>query len=437
MRESLWKNLDKVNGIESPLEKESLWMEVFWNEYKPDYSFEEFFSWIKERYYDKGRWVLHYEMEEHDDNKMFVELFSMIKENNFKLDIQFLETLRDDQKKYISQICLYFTNYNDLCDKFEMGKSLLIWMFWRKTENYWNHYFQQDKLYEISKNFEGFNLKYFRQAYDCLSRAWDKDIYHILKEYNLIKNIDKDLESMLMKDTLDLWKWYSLWTFHIRSEDWYGYEEKYWLYELDKEWKETKIQNVWEKNAGGYKYVLDRNHESVYKDVSWISYRVYLDAPTWIALFYENNPIACMCFYIKNWNELFINQIQRVPYYEYDRYGRCIWKHYSKEVNDVDWKNILYNIVSELAKKYNVARIIIQGWDNNKWTKEMYEDYETYYFRDKFSSKEWIPPKNKGRLHLDPKIAHEIYDVFAEWLWFQKDNDWNWKINDWNWKMAA
>lgn len=57
----------------------------------------------------------------------------------------------------------------------------------------------------------------------------------------------------------------------------------------------------------------------------------------------------------------------------------------------------------------------------------MYEDYETYYFRDKFSSKEWILKKNKGKVHLDPEIARKIYDIFAEWLWFQKDKDWNWK----------
>lgn len=429
MRESLWKDLDKVKWIEFPLDREWVWMEAFWNEYKSDFSFEKFFTDIKSSYYDEGRWALHYKMREQDDREMFAELFPMIKKNNFKLDIQFLETLRDDQKKYISQIFLCFIDYNDLGDKFEkMGKSLLIWMCRWELENYRDHYFEQKKLYQISKNFEGFNLKYFRQAYDCLREAWDKNIYHIVKEYNLIKNLDKDLESILMRDTLDLWKWYSLWTFHTRSElSWYGYEEKYWSYELDKEWKEIKLWSVWEKNVEGYKFILDRNYESAYKDASWISYNEYLDAPTWVALFYKNNPIACMCFYIKNWNELFINQIQKVPYYEYDRYGRCIWKHYSKEVNDVDWKNILYNIVSELAKKYNVARIIIQGWDNNKWTKEMYEDYETYYFRDKFSFKEWIPKKNKGKVHLDPEIARKIYDVFAEWLWFQKDKDWNWK----------
>lgn len=375
-------------------------------------------------------------MEEQDDNKIFAELFPMIKENNFKLDIQFLEKLRDDQKKYISQIFLFFIN-NRLDDKFKMGKSLLIWMCWWESENYGNHYFERYKLYQISKNFEGFNLKYFRQANNCLSGAWDKNIYHIVKEYNLIKNIDKDLKSLLVENTLDLWKWYSLWTFHTRSElVWYGYEEKYWLYELDKEWKEIKLQNVWDKYVEWYKFILDRDHELAYKDASWISNNVYLDAPTWVALFYENKPIACMCFYIKNWNELFINQIQKVPYYEYDRFGRCIWKHYSKGVNNINWKDVLFNTVTDLAKKYNVARIIIQWWDNNRWTKEKYEDYETDYFKNKFSFQEWIPPKNKGRLHLDPKIAHEIYDVFAEWLWFQKDNDWNWKINDWNWKMA-
>lgn len=430
MRENFWSNLfknnlDEIKWIESPLDKEWVWMEAFWNEYKPDFSCEKFFSLVKEKYYDGGKWVV-LRMSVADDTKMFAELFSMIKENNFKLDIQFLESLRDDQKKYISQIFLYLIN-NHLDGKFEkMWKSLLIWMCWWGSEDYRNHYFDREKLYRISKDFEGFNLRYFRQAYDCLSRAWDNDIYHIVKEYNLIKNVDKDLESILLRNTLDLWKWYSLWTFHTRSElSWQWYEEKYWFLELDKEWKEIKFNNVWEKNVEGYKFVLDRNHESVYKDASWILYNEYLDAPTWVALFYRNNPIACMCFYIKNWNELFINQIQKVPYYEYDRCGRCIWKHYSKEVNNVDWKNILYGIIGDLAKKYNVVRIIIQWWENNRRTKEIYEDYETDYFKNKSFFMGEIPEKNKGRVHLDPEIARKIYDVCAEWLWFQKYEDWN------------
>ena len=421
------KSDNKIETKESISDKEQTWRLIFWHEYKPDFSYEKVFSRLKYRFYDNSNWFLR---EFDDDKERFLELFNLLKNNWFRIDIYFLESLTDKQKNYLSILLLDLLSEH-LDAKLKMGKSLLIWMCRWELKSYTKNSFDRDKLNKITKNLYDFNLKYFRQAYDCLIRAWDRDIYHILNEYNLIKNIDNDIDSSEI-NKLDLWENFSLWTFHTRSEtSWFWREQTWWNKELDKNGNETQFMDTWDKmvydkNANSYYYILDRDHPSSYKDASWVSYHEYLDSPTWIALFHKNRPIACISFYIKNWNEFFINQIQKVSYYEYDRYGRCIWKHYSPITNDIDWQNTLYRVVKNLANKYHISRIIIQWWKNNERTKKAYEDYETDYFKNKiFWLDEPILPKNKGKIHLDPQIAKKIYDVFAEWLWFHQNDDWN------------
>lgn len=425
-------NIDKNESVESLSDREKAWESAFWDEYKPDFSYKNFFLNIKSRYYDYGNWFsLRPGYDFDDDKKVFGEIFRLLENNWFKINIQFLESLNDKQRKHLSFLFLDFLDKRGrLKAKLNMGKSLLIY-FCRYGHRYDNH-FENFQLENVSENFSGFNLKYFRQAYDCIRRIWDNDIHHIISEYNLIKNIDNDI-TLPEISKLKLWKDFSLQVFHARSDTiWFWYEETRWNKEFDKNGNETKFKDIWDKLVFDEKWhyrILDRNRPSTYRIASWIAYQEYLDSPTWIALFYKNRPVACISFYIKNWNEFFINQIQKVPYYEYDRHGRCTWKHYSSITNDIDWQNTLYNVVKNLANKYNISRIIIQWWENNKRTKEIYEDYETDYFKNKiFWLDESIPPKNKGKIHLDPQIAKKIYDVFAEWLWFRKKDDWNREI---------
>lgn len=420
------KSDNKIEAKESISDKEQTWIRVFWCEYKPNFSYEKVFSDLKSEFYDNGNWILR---KFDDDKERFQELFQMLKNNQFRMDIKFLESLSDTQKNYLS---LLFLDYiiDDLGAELENGKSLLVWMCRWELKNYIDNYFDRRKLEKITKNFKDFNLTYFRQAEDCLHRAWDKNIHHIIKEYILIKNINNDIDSPEI-NKLNLWENFSLWALHTKSVMSFWREQTWWKKELDKNGNETQFEDEWEKSVydehlHSYYYILDRNHPSSYKDASWVLYTQYLDSPTWIGLFYKNRPIACISFYIKNWNELFINQIQKIPYYEYDRYGRCTWKHYSSITNDIDWENILYNVAKNLAKKYNISRIVIQWWDNNERTKKIYEDYQTNYFKNKVSLlNQPIPSKNKGRIHLHPQIAKKIYDVFAEWLWFHQNNDWN------------
>lgn len=418
-------SFDKIEWKEWLWSWKQLWSETFWAAYNPKFCFKDFFVKIKEDFYD----VL-----SENDKKLFLEVFTLIENNGFKLDIELLESLNIDQKKLLSGI-LYDKFKDRLNGAFsDIWKSLLIWIYRWKECCGWKYCGDLGILSEIAENFNGFDAKYFRQACNCLRSIWDKNIFHVLQEYNLIKNLDKDVQAPEIKETLDLWEDFSLWVFHANSDLWYWREVKYWMYELDSEWNEIKLYGRWNKemvdedgNKVQYASVLDRDNELAYHDASWELYNEYLDSPTWIALFYKWKPVACIWFYIKNWEELFINQIQKVVHYEYDRYWRCTWKNYPRIMDKIDRKTVLYNITTNLAKKYNVARIIIQWWENNRWIKEVWEDYETDYCRNHTSiyiDKSKTKP-NKEKFHLDPEITHKIYDVFAEELWFKKDEEWN------------
>ena len=416
-------------------EKEKLWAEAFWSEYKPDYNFEHFFKNLESKFFVSDK-----ENGSEKDKQKFDEIHSLIKGHGYKLNISFLETLSSDQKRYISQLfldeCLYF-----LDSKYKMGKSLLLWACFLWLDE--SPYSIDNLFYKIAQNFDGFNLKYFRQACATVNMTNENNLYNVIKYYNFIKKIDDDIKSTEIQSALNLWKDFSLWVFHHSNTyilDWY--EEKYWWYDLNSKWEKFDLSSEWwiemyDENDMQVPYAraLDRNDASVFKDASWIRYEVSLDSPTWIALFYHNKPIACISFYIKNWNEIFINQIQKIAYYEYDRYWRCTWKHNSNILDKIDWQDKLYDIVIKLAKKYTISRITIQWWKNNIWTKINYKDPGTSYFRfkncssicfgdcDEIMEDKWI--RYERKIHLSPEIAHKIYDVFAEEHWFKEGQDWN------------
>jgi len=416
--------IEYKEGLTSQNE-EKIWSDAFWSEYKPDYTFEKLFSSLDSEYFVPDK-----KNGSETDKQKFYEIFHLVKKNGYKLNISFLESLSSEQKKYIS---LLFFNiiWDNLDRKFHMGKSLLIRMYRWWQNDCWRNYVDHDKLYVISKNFEGFKLKYFRQAYDFMTRIGDKNIYHIINEYNLLINIDKDVESLEINETPLLWENFSIWVLHARSDTaGYWFTEKYWLYELDHSWNEKRFRLIWDEmeyNGLCNITILDRDHKSIHEDASWKEYNVYIDSPAWLALFYKGMPIACISFYIKEWKEIFINQIQKIAYYEYDRYGRTIWRHYSSVLDSIDRKEYIYNVVISLAKKYNISQITIQWAKNNRWIKEPLEDAETDYFANyvkPFLDKSWEKKRDK-KFHLRKESAHKIYDVFAEKQWFQKDEEWN------------
>ena len=435
--------LNNTNEINQELvlaERENLWSDLFKSEYKSDYDFSLFFKNI-EKYINKNSFFFNHKSLKFLKNSKeeYTEVINLVKNNSYKVDIKFLESL-DNKKKYlISSIFIDSIWADKLSNEFRMWKSLFIWMsFWYNYR--WNNLVDsewfEELIWRIKDNFNSFNSSKLIQAYRfirCNTKIQNLNdfFFSVINEYNLIKNIDNDVKEINKENSLNLWKDFSLWTFHTRSELWFWREIKYWNYWLDKDWNETNIQNEWDKtmvNEKGEKviwaYALDRNHKSINADVSWIEYQEYIDSPSWIALFNKGKPIACICFYIKNWNEFFINQIQKVVHYEFDRYWRCIGKRYSDVVRGIDWKTILYDVVKELAGRYNIKKIVIQWWENNRWINEVWKDLETPYFKYDCLNRRTIPA-NKWKQHLSVDIAKKIYDVFAEKQWFHQSEDWN------------
>ena len=421
--------------------KEKLWLDLFGDDYKPDFDFSSFFkSFIK--YFSKHSffWLSNSSFKFLKTNKEeYSQVVDLVKNNNYKIDINFLESLDNRQKYLLSSIFIDSIWIDNLSREFNMWKSLFLWMsFWYNYR--WNNLIDtcwfKDLIVKIRDNFNSFHsLKYIQAFRFIWSHTKHVNVansfYDVLAEYNLIKSLDSDLKLLNETHYINLWKDFSLWTFRTWGEFWYWSEIKYWNYSLDKDWNETDINIVWDKvmlNEKGepisWAYVLDREHKSVNADASWIQYLEYLDSPSWIALFYDGKPIACICFYIRNWNEFFINQIQKVVHYEYDRYWRCIWKRYSDVVNDIDWETILFDVVKELASRYNIKTIVIQWWENNKWINEVWKDLETPYFKFDCLNRKTIPA-NKWKKHLSVDIAKKIYDVFALSKWFEYDEDWN------------
>ena len=430
----------KLNKSEA---REKLWSDLFLSEYKPDYDFSFFFKKI-EKYITKNSFFSfsHRNLKFLKTNKEdYLEVVNLVKNNNYKIDINFLESLDNNKRYLLSSIFIDSVWYDNLSNEFQMWKSLFIWFcFWynyRWNELVDNEWFVE-LLWRVRDNFSAFKSVNYIQAYRFIKystrvKNLNNFFFDVLAEYNLIKNIDNDIEELKKADNITLWKDFSLWTFHTRSELWYWWEVKYWNYWLDKDWNETIIRKVWDKTMLNDKweevswaYTLDRDHESIHADASWIEYQEYLDSPSWIALFHEGKPVACICFSVRNWDEFFINQIQKVVHFEYDRYGRCIWKRYSDAVKDIDWENILYDVVKELAAKYNIKRIVIQWWENNRWINEVWKDLETSYFTYDCLNRRTLPA-NEWKKHLSVDIAKKIYDVFALSKWFEYDQDWNLK----------
>jgi hypothetical protein len=120
----------------------------------------------------------------------------------------------DNKKKYLlSSIFIDSIWFDNLSNDFHMWKSLFVWFsFWYNYR--WNNlvdneWFEQ-LLCKIRDNFNSFQSLKFIQAFRfirCNTRIQDLNDYFfaILSEYNLIINIDNDIDEMNGKNLLNLW----------------------------------------------------------------------------------------------------------------------------------------------------------------------------------------------------------------------------------------
>lgn len=411
MSEYLESNIH-INTLQSN-EKEKLWSKIFWYNYNPDFSYKKLISRLEQRINEDNK--LYFNIDYEWDHRDFLEVISLIKKNNYKLDLNFLERLTNKQKILISHLFLWplyydFRRKNDERIKAIQNKSLFFLMH---IYLHWSIYgLDWDKLYKILESMEWVNAFYLTQTCRFLDKQdtkYRENYANIINEYHCIKTLDENINSTLEKKEIDLRKDFSLIALHARWECWYWRAENRWYKQFDKEWKETDLE-VKDILRNWYTY-LDRSDKNIYNDFSWTEYNEFLDAPCGVALTYKDKPVACISFYIKNWNELFINQIQKVSFKEYDRYWRCIARKYNPIINNIDWETTLYNVTHKLAKNLHCTRIIIQWWENNRRTKELRKD----------NNWEKITSKN-GEYHLKVDTAKKIYDDFAEskWLWKNK-----------------
>lgn len=395
-------NEKTVSDELTPEEKDDLRSEAFWSGYTPEYNRKVYILNLQDSIKNSKNT---------EDLKIYEDIFSLIERNDYKLNIKFLESLNDTQKKKLSSLILKDQNNNLKSCKITW-KSIYIWIvwYWICNEPYINekslkkfkwlitdisqdfewldipdyidpiykffgdiitsNILQDDKTSEndtvhdnkllengTPQDFEKFNPTYFMQAYNFLrkrntdERNPDISIFDIVAEYKYIKNMRKDIHNLeeILKSNQHLHNNYSIKDLHAMDDCW--------------SWRDVDV-STWRKLCELLRSYRD-NKDNTDKSSQKVHY-INLDTPTWIWLYYENKPIAFISFYIRNWEELVINQIKKVPIYnsKYDKDkqqivlgGKEFSKNTSSDGNNEYRSEVLYMAISELAKKYNISNI--------------------------------------------------------------------------------
>ena len=141
-------------------------------------------------------------------------------------------------------------------------------------------------------------------------------------------------------------------------------------------------------------------------DWRWRRYNVYLDSPSWILLKHKWLPIAKIWFSIKDFDTLFINQMQQVSFEVYDKAWRCMWHNVDEASKKTKWQEILYRILCDIAKNECFKHVEIQSWANNAWTKTYKWEYDFDFYWNVVTVSTEIPC-------LSLEIAKKMYDDFA------------------------
>ena len=103
------ETLDNTNEIKQELiltERENLWSDLFKSEYKSDYDFSSFFKNI-EKYLNKNSFFLFNQKSLKflkSNKEEYIKVINLLKNNNYKIDIKFLESLDNKEKYLLSSI---------------------------------------------------------------------------------------------------------------------------------------------------------------------------------------------------------------------------------------------------------------------------------------------------------------------------------------------
>ncbi len=424
------------NNIEySTFNTEKIRSDFFGHEYKIPQFKDEFLEKMVRILNNENYWnLLEYKISPQD----IEDLSDRIKANNNALDIILLESLPHKEKVLLSYF-LYMifagneaNRFSIILDKFWLG--LLVW-----TCFYSKRYIVDSlcgELNQINRN----KYEYFKPLFKGIKQFITKvdsdnaNVIRAIRELKFMQNIDACVDEIDVRD-YNLSKSFSFEWLSILRENRSGVwcDKKYYRYDTDRNWNPINVSNDWWSYSDWYSK-LDRNEWSHHFDVSGKQFSIFLDSPCGFVLLDKWEPICMVWFYITKNNDLFINQIQKVKYTSYDRFWRSINEKYSQVLDDIDWKNILLNTSIEIAKKYGCKKIIIQWWENNKWTQIYYDRndgrfiplYDARQIKEEF----WpliqeLKSENK-KVHLSVEIAKKIYD------WLAKENNFQYNEKTWN-----
>jgi hypothetical protein len=101
-------NLDSTaeKRLNKPEYREKLWSELFNSEYRPDFDFSNFFKNI-EKYINLSSFLSFNQRSLKflkNNKEEYTEVVNLVKNNNYKIDIKFLESLDNKQKYLLSSI---------------------------------------------------------------------------------------------------------------------------------------------------------------------------------------------------------------------------------------------------------------------------------------------------------------------------------------------
>lgn len=429
-------SIEKENNIEkSKIDVEKFRSDFFWDEYKIPQFNDEFIQKMVRILNNEIYWNL---FENKISPQDIEDLSDRIKANNNALDIIFLESLPYKEKVLLSYF-LYMifagneaNRFSIILENFWLG--LLVWTCFYSKRNISD--FLCGELHQINHDkYEYFKLllKWIKEFIKKVDHD-NVNIIRAISEFKLTKEIKDTANEIDLKDC-NLWNTFSLEWLSIQKENRSGLwcDEKYFCYDTDKNWKSINT------SSNGWNYTeiwskLDRTEPTSHIDASGKQFSIFLDSPCGVVLLDKWEPICMVWFYITKDNDLFINQIQKVKYTKYDRYWRTINEQYPKILNDIDWKNILLKVSIQIAKKYGCKNLIIQWWENNKWTQIYYDENDSWFIPlyDAKQIKEMFWDLVDGyktdnkKVHLSVEIAKKIYDELAQKNKFQYNNQtWN------------
>lgn len=186
-------------------------------------------------------------------------------------------------------------------------------------------------------------------------------------------------------------------TYNIHDDEWWH------IHECGPEVVWESIRKIEGKNARSLEDISRNEFAGKF-------YKIWLDSPVGIGLFYNDVPCASISFIPEIDNALLIVQMQGIkPMLLRDSSKILIDERYekisSRGIFNIGWQDILVKYAENLAKQLDYKKIGIRGAVNNIWTR---------------------PNRYAKEPHLTIEQAEKKYNYIAKRLGFKKEKNNNW-----------